>query len=526
MPRAQSSLRAGPQRALGALAVAGAAMIAVLAIYAALRVPYPFELEWMEGAMVDHAVRVRQGLGLYVEPGPDHVPFLYTPLFFYLGALLGGGLQALRLLALLATAASALVLLLWVRRATGSARAGLCAAGLFCGGYGYLDSWYDLARNDTLMLALLLAAGWLLATRPRRPGALAAAVLLAALAFLAKQTALIWLPALALGAFCLDRRAGLWFALGTAAAIAALTLGHDLLTDGWFTFYVFEMPRQHGSQPDRWLGFWIDDLLPIAPLLGLSVFACCARWRAGRRGEALFLAAFGGGGLLASWLSRLHLGGHDNVLLFALAAGCLLAPIGALSGVHARTRWLGLGLLALQFVLLVVDPRSLWTERPLLMTGSSRFLPTAAHRQASEELVGWLRQVEGDVFVPFHGNLAALAGKPRTAHAQAMFDIMQVFLGDPATTPMQKLLDPEFAATLSPRMHEALTGFFDRFLAAFRGRFSALVLDLPHGPVFEAVFAAELHRWRRAPAPPIGRPPDLRPAVGMRTASPYALLPR
>ena len=33
--------------------------------------------------------------------------------------------------------------------------------GLFVGGYGYLQSWYDLARNDKLMIAPLLGAAYL-----------------------------------------------------------------------------------------------------------------------------------------------------------------------------------------------------------------------------------------------------------------------------------------------------------------------------------------------------------------------------
>ena len=64
----------------------GAAAAAWFVYAFAVRVQYPHELEWMEGALADHAARVRDGLPLYCEPTAEHVPFLYSPLLFWLGA--------------------------------------------------------------------------------------------------------------------------------------------------------------------------------------------------------------------------------------------------------------------------------------------------------------------------------------------------------------------------------------------------------------------------------------------------------
>jgi hypothetical protein len=146
--------------------VAGWLMALVFVWHVAQRLFHPYELEWMEGAMVDHAARVGAGLDLYVPPAPEHVQFLYTPLFFYLGAALavlcGDGFLPLRLVSLLATLACAFLVHDWLRRECGARVVGLVAAGLFLGGYGYLHTWYDLARNDTLSLAGLLATAMLL----------------------------------------------------------------------------------------------------------------------------------------------------------------------------------------------------------------------------------------------------------------------------------------------------------------------------------------------------------------------------
>jgi len=45
------------------------------------RVSYPLDLEWMEGGMLTHALRLRNGQPLYAEPSVDFVSFLYTPLY-------------------------------------------------------------------------------------------------------------------------------------------------------------------------------------------------------------------------------------------------------------------------------------------------------------------------------------------------------------------------------------------------------------------------------------------------------------
>ena len=92
----------GFARALRSAALmAGAWYVGVYIALAWYRVPYPFELEWMEGAMVDHVIRVLSGQNLFVPPTIDFAPFIYNPLFYYLAAIpslvLGASHLALRL---------------------------------------------------------------------------------------------------------------------------------------------------------------------------------------------------------------------------------------------------------------------------------------------------------------------------------------------------------------------------------------------------------------------------------------------
>ena len=70
-----------------------------------LRVAYPFELEWMEGGMLDHIERVRSGKPLYTPPSLEFGSYPYTPLFPWVGAIfaevLGPGFVSARLVSIL-----------------------------------------------------------------------------------------------------------------------------------------------------------------------------------------------------------------------------------------------------------------------------------------------------------------------------------------------------------------------------------------------------------------------------------------
>lgn len=504
-------------RLLAGLAVTA---IGIFAWVAWQRIGYPFELEWMEGAMVDHAARVRAGLDVYVPPGPDHVAFLYTPLFYWLTAalavLLGDGFPTARLVGLLATVAAAALLGHWVRRECGRAAPGIVAIGLLFLGSGWYRWWLDLARNDSLFVLWMLVTGYLLRWHGAR-GAFAAAVT-ATLAFLSKQTAVLWLPAVGVGALLLDWRHGLRFGLAAGLCLGATIGIYHLATDGWFTFFVFEMPRGHGIQGDRKLGFWNDDLVPILPAIGLALFVFVQYIRRAETRAGLFLAAFASGGLLASYLSRLHVGGFDNVLLYGFVGACVLAPLALTLATSARGHTTVTGLLLIQCAMLILDVRALWQPRPALLYDPRQALPTAAHRRAHEEQLAFLRQTQGDVFVLSHGHVAAMAGKPRTAHGQAIHDLLN---------PMIPVLEGKEGAAATPWQQQVILAFHERFSAALRERrFGAIVLDQQVGGAFEGVFTTALGgNYRRRPGQLLTEPAALQPIVGMVTNSPYVLEP-
>ena len=98
---------------------------------ALIRLRYPYELEWVGGAMRDHCEQLLAGKSLYPPPGPGWFPFEYPPLYFWASALLmrvlhDGSFVPMRLVSILSTLGCAAILFAWVRLcAPGSPR---CAA--------------------------------------------------------------------------------------------------------------------------------------------------------------------------------------------------------------------------------------------------------------------------------------------------------------------------------------------------------------------------------------------------------------
>jgi hypothetical protein len=508
--------------------VASVAAAALFLWLASQRVPYPHELEWMEGAMVDHAARIANGQPLYCAPGPEHVPFLYAPLLFWLGGLgmaLGlPGLLALRLIAGAASVGTAMLIGHWVRKETRQLVPGLAASGLFLAADGWLWWWFDLARNDSLFLLATLGCAYQLHHGgPRR---WLPAALLAAVAVLAKQSAVMWLPAIGVGALLHDWRNALRFgAAGGAAVLLSLGLLH-LTSDGWSTFYLFEMPRHHGIEGSRKLGFWTEDLLPMLPLVLLALLGFVARWRAGERQHALQLAAIGSGGLVTSWFSRMHVGGFDNVMMYGFAAACVLGPATAL----AKARWLQIvtpALLVAQFTIF----GGFAAYREPVRTA----LPSEAHRKAHEELLAYVKAQSRDVLIPGHGGIAARVGKAPGAHGQAIFDLFQVLpKAANGSLDLRALADDGRLSTLPGKASVALRSFRDGLFAALQQqRYSAIVLDQQIGEQFDALFLFGLtgpdgrpgtadDLYRRRSGPLLQNGPALNPLIGFPVNSPYA----
>ncbi len=480
--------RQGAPRAVQlAVALAGVVAIGAYLFVALSRLTYPFALEWLEGNSLVEVHRVVTGQPLYPAPTAGYVPDGYSPLYFAVSAgaarVLGVSYLPLRLVSLLSSLACFALLARLVQRETGRLVAGGGAAGLFAATYFATGTWFDVARVDSLFLALSI--GGLYAARSMRTirGAVAVGMLLAA-AVLTKQTALaegvVVIAALMAGP---RRRLACVAAVAAAAVLGVSTLVLTLTSGGWYFYYVFQLMGQH---PLNGRGFlWFGTLL----LTTVGIAGCVAL--AGVRRMPPVLLAGSTALVVEGGAALVHSDGGRNDMLPAYLAVALLAGV-ALG--RDRTWWVTVASGLLVLAQLVV-----------LLAGfhPGRAIPTRADRAVGERLVAGLRAVGGTIAVPADPGLNVLAGLAPTAHEDAARDVLRAS-NQTAITSFQR------SAARAVAAH----------------RFRAIITD---GPGIPAGYPSTLSRYYRpCPQPLLAGVPSARfrpvAGVGIRPASVW--LPR
>jgi hypothetical protein len=417
---------------------------------ALIRLPYPYELEWVGGSMREACERLLYGDPLYVAPTAGWFPFEYPPLYTAACALLmrlfgGPSFWTMRLVSILATIGCARLLALWMRailktepdepdeadearrlrlraEERRSARTwSLIAAGLFFAAYRVTGAWYDVERLDMLFLFLSLLGAWLLEISVERPlvvwrsslYAFLAGVALS-LAFLTKQQALLFAFA-GVGALAWRRA---WPQMALFVAAVAAVSGDavwllNTLSGGWFAYYCFKVPMANGIRVGLVRQFLTVDILlflPALTLIGAVALRARRRERAAeqaspdeearalsgaRPGRYAILVTMTLAAILIGLLSRGHWGGYENVLIppyvFLGTAACVAASV------WERSHRGG----AIPVYLLIGAQMIALTYRP------DQQIPTAANRAAGSEFqrIVAMLETKGPVFCPEHGGV-------------------------------------------------------------------------------------------------------------------------
>ncbi len=399
--------------------------LGVLAWAIIARVAFPFALEWQEAAMLEHAQRVLGGEPLYVEPGLDFAPFPYPPLFHWCGALaigaFGETLPALRSVSLVSLAGVLLCVFALCRRRGGTA-AGWIGAGVFAATYTWTGQWMDVARVDTLALALLAASLVLVSSTRATAGRvlpLLAAGALGALAVLAKQTSLGVVVAIALGLFLRrDRgRPAVVFTMALGLVLLAIGAWLEARSGGWFRFTVINLLAGSPWHQPAIFGFWGECALVFAPLSVLWMLgrrSCSTRSCEPQGAPActpgrdpvltLALVAL----VLVAWAGRAHEGGFRNTLLPAALAGAIVAGPAIARACVRSPLASHAPVVAMFSILLFAFPRS-----PL---------PSPELRAQATRLAAHLAAIEGEVWQP-HG--AIDPGVHGGVHAMALTDLLK-----------------------------------------------------------------------------------------------------
>ncbi|MCB9680014.1 MAG: hypothetical protein H6733_00955 [Alphaproteobacteria bacterium] len=453
----------------------------------AARWSYPYDLEWMEGGVLAHAWRVMHAEPIYTEPGPDWIPMVYTPGYYYVLAVLGklfGLSHALgRAVSIVGSLGAGAALIWGAHRRFGRPELGLIGAAIYFATYTHVGGFHDLVRPDALGVGLL-AWALVLGTEPGQRARDAAAAALFA-AFVVKHN---------LAVFGLPLTVGLWawrgwrpaLRLGLAAAVPGLlyTVFMQVTTHGHFLGFVYEVPASH---PIVWtrvvpgtvreighavefvlagLALWLLALGPriapklpvpvvvIPPALGAAaamwwlptldaVFGipketpfegACAYALVGAAAVALPLGVLG---MLASRrLDGPWVLGAGITCVAAVVAGVMRGHHGGYMNVFMPLDWV----LAAAFVALLADAGAqlpgwrgalLATVLASAQLGShlvddmdlDRYTPDANDVEAGDRVVAWLTDQPGPMLSPFAPWIAAQSGHAPSFHLISLWDI-------------------------------------------------------------------------------------------------------
>ncbi len=405
-----------------------AGAILYIALYAALasvRMRYPFELEWHEGLSVDQVNRILMGQQLYDRPSISYTPLIYTPLYYYVSAgiatLTGPGFLPLRLVSVAASLGCLAIIALWVKRQTRDSIATISAAGLFAATYRAGGAWLDIARVDSLFLFLTLLAIFMLACY-QSPWATALAGGIFALAFLTKQTALMIFLPLAISTVITDWRRAVILGSTHGLVLGAGILLFNVLNNGWFIYYVFEVAPQQPVLANLTLtDFWqhyIIARVPIAfalTLIMLVLLATTSSWRV-----TLFYGMAAAGCIGSAWYIMSLGGAYDNDLLPAFAIMAVFTGM-ALHMLAAIAHQWGAMLTPIMGAVCCV---ACLYQLTLLRYDIRAQLPRQRDVAAGQQFIATLSELPGEVLLPTHGYYATLAGKRSYFHVSPISDVL------------------------------------------------------------------------------------------------------
>jgi len=431
-----------------AIALPALYQIGLLVQAIAGRVGYPYDLEWMEGGMLQHALRIRHGDGIYVPPSVDFIPYLYTPLYPTLLAMFSGLFvgpsylvgRAISILGLVGIAGTTLAAFaIPHQRRLPSACGAVLALGLFAACYPFVEGWYDLVRADTFFLFMITAG---IAGMPVWAasdagvvghGKVAAGAALMALAFFCKQTGIFYV---AFGGAIVVVVS--WRRAPTYAAMAGLIgLGGTWIlnraTRGWFWTYISEIHRAHDFNMDRFYAsfshiLWHFPALTIAVAATALVLVVTA-WRAGCvPAEARPFVVWSAAYVLSTVVGAIGWGtefAHFNAFLPALLHGSLAAGA-AVPAMFACVRLVARERrrperIATACAIAVAVPLAItcFTAR----WQPQRFIPTAADVAAGHRLIERLKSIDGEIWMPSHPWYVVLAGKAPHVHRMGIKDV-------------------------------------------------------------------------------------------------------
>jgi hypothetical protein len=241
--------------------------------------------------------------------------------------------------------------------------------------------------------------------------------ILIGLAFLTKQTALvIALPLIVYSVLAARRWSRIVFFATFFSVMVISTLIFNLMSKGWYSYYIFSLPGQHPIEHAMIFDFWIYDVFQsmfIACFLAL--FYLIYLFIKNMYRDFLLYLLFAVGMLGATWLSRMHSGGWNNVLFPAYAAFAIFLGL----GLHTLKSWRNSATWQALLKIVCISQFALLFYNPFIQ------IPTKADVEAGKMFIRTMKRIEGEILSPSSGYLLALAGKNTYAQRMALDDVLR-----------------------------------------------------------------------------------------------------
>ncbi len=413
-------------------------------ISAVIRLVYPYELEWMEGGILLHIQRVMDGLPLYVQPSLDFTPYIYPPLYYYVCAgfavVLGNSFFTARIVSLLATLGCFTLIYLIVYKRTRDITTSLAAVGLYACTYRLSGYWFEIARVDSLFLFFLLCGLYtFISNRSSVRNYLTP--LFFTLAFLTKQTAIIGIGGIAIATF-LNRRGfeRIRITLVSVALVILITVWMNQQTDGWFFYYVFQVPDNHLFISPVLIAFWTLFLTAAAVFCILPFVYPIEKFNRHLIKKIPWeLVAL----IFMGYVSKLHWGGYRNVLMPAYAALAISFGFGFHEFFRSRIRknW--------GYVLIAVC-----TLFQLSQLGYYHWqaIPSTASKRQGEQLLQTISQYRGPVFFPSQPWFLFQTKHETQAQEMAIYDV----ISNDESNRVNERIEKDFLNRVENRYYEAI----------------------------------------------------------------------
>jgi len=427
------------------------------------RIGYPYELEWMEGGTVVQVIRILSGDRLYVKPTIDFIPYIYTPLYFYFSAGISKLLNHVsffepRLVSLISSLGIFLTIFFIIYRETRSKIWGFISTCLYAGTFAISGRWFDIARVDNLCLLLLLLGLYVIRIDNSRLYILGG--LFFSLAFFTKQTALfVIVPVLSaslLYQLWLNHTSKIKLSTGLSKLAViiistSLLIGLgiyllDVIHEGWFSYYVFKLSGKHEIFSWQILSetknFLRDDLLDeLSITVTVIAIFLLAGWSKAFFQKYFLYILFTCALLGTSWIGRVNPGSYPNVMIFAYSGIAIMFGIACAAFLDSNRVVLSQNLkTSLLYIICFMQFFQ-------LMYFPNPHIPTSQDVAAGEKLIAYLKDIKGEVYMPFHSYYPLMAGKKTSANWMALNEILGG-LGDGDPVVAKKLrIDLENAIT-------------------------------------------------------------------------------